>query len=423
MRSREKLYRAAALGAILLMAAGCRDRLPTLSGVERYPGGGLPTTLQLVVGTDEFLLEAETFRGPTGVQEATSLLVARNFDGALNAHSLARLRGFPDTVIVGEVRTGSFAYEESRVYVQITDTVSATPSDLSLQLWTVTQAWDSTSVTWDNAVDRPDQRVPWQTPGGARGELVATTRWVRGAAGVVDTVSWQVPGEVVRGLAAQEFPGLMVMMETNGSRVEIGRLALEAKIRVPQVADTVITQRVTQGHQTYVFTPGPPQPDPVLSIGGLTSDRALLRIRVGALLPGCPPGIGANCPPISPMDVSLNRIELVLDPVPVPSGFRPTGPTEIRVRRLLEPELGRRAPLGALVAIDSVPSARFTPEGAQPVSFVITAAVAAALARGDTELGLSILIEPEAAEFSYAWFSRNPRLRFVYTLPQPPQLP
>jgi hypothetical protein len=424
MRSKSKFLQAAALVALsLLTTTGCTDRLPTLTGAEQFPGGVLPTTIQLVLPTGEFLQQAETFRGLTGIADATALVVARDFDGGLNSHALARLRGFPDTVIVRDVPSADFEYQESTVLAQVPNTQAVSPGSVSLQLWAVTQPWDSAAVNWEYAVDRPEQRVRWQTPGGTRGELVSTTSWARGDAAIGDTVRWSVPGRVVQQLANGQVQGLLVTLETGNARIELGRLALDAQIRSAAAADTIVTQRIVQGPQTFVFTPAPPFPQTALSVGGLTSDRTLVRIGLGAQLPACPPGT-VNCPMVSLNELTLNRVELLLDPVPVPLGFRPVAPTEIRVRRLLQPELGDRAPLGNLIAIDSVPAARFAPGGgAEPVALIITSVVAAALARGDTQIGLAVLVEPEAGEFSYQWFSRNPRLRFVYTLPRTPQLP
>jgi len=423
MRSIHRSGRGAVLGAVLLAVSGCTDRLPTLSGVEQFPGGALPTTIQVEIGTVEFLRQIVSFRGDTGVTDAWELVVAREFDGALSSNALAKLRGFPDSVEVRGDLTGDFRYEESTVVAQIPDTLSVFPAGVTLRLWTVTQPWDSAAVTWEDAVNRPEQRVAWQQPGGTPGQLVGTARWGRGEPERADSLIWSIPGEVVERLATGQVAGLMATMETEGGRVEIGRLALNARIRATAHADTVVTRRIAQGTQTFVFTPAPPRFQDELSIGGLTSDRMLIRIDLGDVLPLCPPGTLGACPPRSLSDVTLNRVDLVLDPLPVPSGFRPIAPVEVRARRLLRPDLGDRAPLGGLVAIERFDADSFLPGATEPVTMVITSAIAAALARGDTEIGLSLQVEPEASTFSYLWFDRNPRLRFVYTLPRTPQLP
>jgi hypothetical protein len=161
----------------------------------------------------------------------------------------------------------------------------------------------------------------------------------------------------------------------------------------------------------------------VLRVGGITSDRSYLRLALPEILPTCPDLPVGSCPGIAPAAVTLNRVELILDPLPVTQGFRPLGSFNLSVRRVLEPELGERAILGPLISRDSLPIGGFTSAGGAAVVLNVTAAVANAIATGSPDVNLMLLVEPEVSGFGYAWFAQNPRLRFVYTMHQRPQLP
>jgi hypothetical protein len=155
----------------------------------------------------------------------------------------------------------------------------------------------------------------------------------------------------------------------------------------------------------------------------VTRDRTLLRLNLPHLVPGCPEDAAAACPDVELASVVLNRVELVFDAVAVGSGFRPLAPTQVVARRLLDPSLGVRAPLGPVVTVETIPPALFAPPVGEPVRIGITGAVAGALERKETELGVSLQIEGQAPAFGYLWIGQTPSLRFIYTLTQPPRLP
>ncbi|MEX2583587.1 MAG: hypothetical protein WD766_09940 [Gemmatimonadota bacterium] len=407
---------------LAIFAAGCTDRLPTLSGEGPFPVGGRATTIELTFDSGDFLLESSVHRGPTGIADASALLLARNFDGALNSHALATFGGFPDTVEVAGESYTDFLYEPSQVRAVIPDTLTASHTALELRLWTVTQPWDTAAVSWENAVDREGMTIPWSEPGGTRGELIATTMWLQADTGAVaDSLIWDVPADLVRRLADDDLPGLMVTLGDLDARVNVANLMVRASIRPGADLDTTVVRTVPASSETFVFSPDAPAPEDVYRVGGITSDRTVLRLAVPTELPGCAPSAG--CPDLRADAISLDRVELILDPLPVAHGFRPIGELRVFVREVLELELGERATLGSIVAADTVPAARFAESGAPPFSLVVTGAFQRAIDEEVAEIGLALLVEPEASRFGYGWFARNPRLRILYTLPVTPQLP
>jgi hypothetical protein len=383
------------------------------------PGGLEPTTIQHAFLPAELNLEAITLAGETAARHSPVLVVARDFDGVLNSHALARFGNFPDTVVVNTLPDTLFSYEGGMIRSVIADTLAVSAPNLTFALWELVEPFDSLA-TWTQA---DGAGTPWTTPGGTPGELLSVAFWSQSdTTATRDSLVWELPAAVMASFAERGSANLMVTLEESG-RAPIGRLAFDAVI-VPTVADdTTVVIRLVGEAQTFVFDPQPPRPVELARVGGITSDRTLLRLTLPNLLPGCPEGPVAGCPGLTPADVTLNRVELVLDGVPVGSGFRPLAPTRVVVRRLLRPELGERAPLGPAIATEFLPPGPFAPSGGSPVGIPITAAVASAFARGETELALAIQVEPQGSAFAYTWFEPTPRLRFVYTLPQPPRLP
>lgn len=409
-------------------AAGCADDLPTATGEDRFPQGALPVTVELVLPPEAILLDDTVFGGFAGVENASYLLVANDFDGVLDSHVLARLSGFPDSVtytVDGASRTDTaFAYTAGRVVTTVDSTASFPREPTTLRLYALDQAWDSSAVSWELAVDRAGEETPWRVPGGTPGTLLAEATWVPGDTVSRDSVVWAVDSLTVERIAREDFPGLLVTSERPGSRLQLSRLALQTGIRPATKADTVLSRTLSAGPQTFVFTPDPPQDPGVYRVGGITGARTVLRLSLDHRVPACAnPASTPDCPLVTLREVTLNQAVLLLDPVPVPSGFRPLTATSLRVRRVLEPELGRLAPLGETLALDTVSASRFQGGGAAEVGLNLTRALISLAETETATATVALLGDARTAQFGYAWFAERPRLRLVYTLPSRPRLP
>lgn len=415
MRLFSRFVRGAAAALALLAGAACEDELPTAGGDEQF--AVLPTTIEVLLPASEFLLGDTVYRGFADPSVAPYLLVANAFDASLQAHALARITGFPDTITFNAQPDTAFRYVSGRVTTVIDDDASTPGVPVVLRLYLLDQPWDSASVSWERA----SATTPWRVPGGTPGRLLSEITWSPAdTSAAADSVRWQIDSLAVRSLARDDSPGLLVTSGSPGTRVQFTGLTLQATIRPSARADTTVTQTVFGGHQTFVFTPAPPTRPGILSVGGATGERSVLRLNLARSVPTCPPGSG-SCPTVPLRQVTLNRATLLLDPVAVPGGFRPLGTAPVSIRRLLEPELGRRAPLGEVLAGDTVPAASFlTPSG--PVAFDVTSTVNA-YSRDAAGVTIALLGAPEGGSFGYAWFTDAPRLRLVYTLPLTPSLP
>ncbi len=422
-------FRRAALGAFALpLLLACEDRLPTAIGEDLFPGGVRPTTVELILEPEQYVLSTAQFSGYTDAANAGFLTVAGAFDGALHANALGRFTGFPDSVsytVDGTLTTvEEFTYQGGTVVTVVNPTASAAVNT-RLRLYALEQAWDTAGVSWTAASGRAAP-TPWATPGGTRGALLAEAVWAPGdTAAAADSVRFEVDSLTVARMAAPGFHGLVVTSETDGSRVQLSRMVLQTSVRPAANPDTTIALTFTAGPQTTIHTPTATDVPGTFRFGGITGDRAVIGINLDQQVRSCAdPATTPDCPLISLREVTINQASLVLSPVVAPGGLRALQPVPARARRVLEPELGRVAPLGELLAIADTATARrlATPDGAA-AALDLTAAIATFSAQGLERLTLAVLNEPEGAAFGYVYFTDRPRLRIVYTVPLRPTFP
>lgn len=424
---RFSIFMRAFIGVILLAAvAGCQDELPTATGTDLFPPGVEPTTVELTVAADQFLEEAGRFTDYTDFRDAGFLLVANDFGGILEAHTLARFTGLPATVTYEQADTSAtdsaFVFGSGRVVAPV-DTLATSEGPVTLQLWSLAQSWDAGSVSWELAVDTAGTQIPWAEPGGTRGRLLAEVTRVPGDSITRDSVVWTVDSLAVAAMADSAFAGLLVTAAGAPARVQLGRLELRVT-QIPEAQpDTVIEQTIASGPQEFIFTPREPvAPDTgSWQIGGLRGARVFLRLDLPDSVPTCPPGVdpaGIDCRMVSLDQVQVNEAALLLDPQPVGDAFRPLEPIGLVLRTIGEPELGRQAPLGAPIAGTEVSPRRFGAGSDSTVVLPLTDYIRG-LSSDDstTTVTAALLTQPGAASFGVTRFEAMPRLRILYTLP------
>lgn len=404
------------------LTAGCGDRLPTGSGDDLFPPGGRAVTVELASAAASFDVLGR-FTGYTGPADAAFLLVANRFDGALDAATLARFRGFPAFVNVNVGGTQAvdsvFAYLAGQVVVPIDSAATELQGGpVTLELLALAQ-----SPGPDSLFGRMDVNTA-----GAR--LLSSVRITPGDPATRDSVVFNVDSLAVRQFAQEDFPGLLLRATQSPARLQLGRLSLRTSVRPSQRADTTITQTITGGPQTFVVNSEPPFPENALVAGGVRSARTLFRVTLPERVPVSP-----GDPRTVRIDsVTINEAALLLEPLPVGGGSRPLGPVPLQLLQVAEPELGARAPLGDIVqdpvgftqAGPVYENILYTPGNAERVVVRVTQHIRSVAARDTTareRQGLAttlvLLGQPEAGTFGRAHFRSPPQLRLVYTVPVP----
>lgn len=431
------------LAALVLGLAACDDESPTLSGT-----GGNATREVIVPAGAAFrpLGSFTNYSGPSGVLFS---VVANRFAGELSANALYRTAGaFPRTLTFTQDntnRTDTLFRAVSGSLVLRVDSALSTAGPVTLQVFRLAQDFDANTATWELASDTGGVRTPFRTPGGTRGELLSQGDYTASTAG--DSVVIALDSADVAALRDSTGFGFLLSAAQTGTRVQIRTTpTLRIGLRPSNaVRDTVIQTNLSLETQpnTFVFTPEPPQPAGVLAVGGIRSARSLFSFELPDSVTGCDPA-GGSCARVALRDVRLNRVSLLLRRSPISAAFAPLDSALLSVYTITEPELGRRAPLGAPVLDPNIlvtaPSqSGFTaPQNAAvfaPADSVVElnlTSFATSAARGDTVptkfallggplVGIASLRAFDT--FGLAAFLPEPRLRIVYTLPVRSELP
>lgn len=431
--SRRSALRKGLPAVLLLAAAACQDESPTLSGEEFFPGGGRPTTVEVVVPASQFLETLGIYSGYANEKDFLVQVVANDYGepAGLDAHGLYML-GFPRRPTYSQNGTTKvdslYTLTGGRLVFDL-DSIGSPPGSgpVTLRLFTLGQDHDPATVSWTYAVDSAGERTAWTVPGGTPGTQVGQVVYTPGTQ-LGDTVSIAIDSVTLNRIRTDSI-GLLLTSATAGTRVQVAGVQLRTGYHPSNaVRDTVVPIDVGPASQTFVFNPGPPQVPGTIQVGGVFATRTVFRLDLDQPLPGCP--LGQSCPTVRLEDVEVNRVSLLLDPVPVPNGFEPLTTLPLTLFTIPNPELGAGAPLGSAVidpnendlsvviqsrtdTVVELPITRFALAAARADTLPNTFALLGERAQGDVVL----------RTFGIGLYDAQPRLRIVYTLPTRPELP
>jgi hypothetical protein len=415
----------------LLPAAACKDQTPTLSGDPFFPGGSRPVTLEAILPASQFLTAVGSFSGYESARTFNGTVVANQYGGALSAHPLQRYV-IPREVnysLNGVTTSDSLYTITSARLVVVVDSLGSNVTPTTLQLFPIAQAYDWLSATWTLAVDSGAVETPWTEPGGTKGPLLSSATWTPHTAG--DTVLLPIDTARIRTLRPDSVPVLLATAQA-GTRLQFASTLLRLTVKPSNAGkDTTLTVDVTPTRSTFVFTPQPPAAGGTFQAGGILADRTLFEVNLDQQLPGCAPA-EQPCPTVSFRDVRLNRVSLLLKPLPVPLGFDPLRSVPLELWLVQEPELGRRAPLlpsriSGGSALDSLQV--FHAPAATEVELPFTLQATLQTQSDSLRVAFALLGEVTGGTttslrtFGLGRYESTPRLRIVYTLPTRPSLP
>jgi hypothetical protein len=423
--------RAALALLALLPAAACKDRMPTLTGDPFFPGGSRPATLEAIIPASQYLQTLGTFTGYEEPRTFSAQVVANQYQGALSSHPLQRyiIPKSIDYSVNGATTSDSLYAIQSARLVVVVDSLASHVAPTTLQLYPVTQAYDWRTATWTLAVDSGTVHTPWTQPGGTTGPLLSSAAWTPHTAG--DSVLMPIDTARLRALRPDSVP-LLIATAQAGTRLQLSSTLLRLTVKPSNAGkDTTFNVDVTPTRNTFIFTPQPPSGAGFFQAGGVLADRTLFSVNLDQPLPGCAPE-DQPCAPVRMKDVRLNRVSLLLKPLPVPLGFEPLGTLPLELWLVSEPELGRRAPLvpsriTGSSALDSLHV--FQAPSDSVVELPITLQTALQVQSDSLQLSFALLGELSGGgtttvrTFGLGRYEATPRLRVIYTLPTRPTLP
>jgi hypothetical protein len=418
-----------AIAAALGLAA-CGDETPTGVGGGLLPPGAIQT-FEVFVDAPRYLVRDTAFGEYSDPRDAGFLMLARQFEGVLNANALGRFL-LPQTVIVrdtaGATRTDSTPAYLGGSLQLIMDTAYSTPGPVRLALYRTAQEWDR-SATWVHRIDTAGVRLAWAQPGGGGGVLVDTATWLGGA----DTVRFNVDGATMTQWAdtTAGVRGALITVQTAGARLRSAFPSLTASLGSDFRPDTVVEQPAPLTGATFIFDPQPATVASEPRIGGVPAWRTIFqfRERLDTLTVPCP---GAQNCRLRLDQVTINHASLQLQPVPSPAGFRPEGDLTYAPFFLLPSERVplQRSPLGDVISLAvTIPATRFLapPAPAQVVQVDVTPFMRLTAQRDTLPGGVTpthLTVTPlEPRMFGFGTFESMPRLRLVLSVARELVLP
>jgi hypothetical protein len=412
---------------LLPLLAACGEETPTGVGAGLLPSETI-RTFEVLLEPERFLVWDTTFGKYTEPQDAEFLVVARDFDDALDARGLARFH-IPQVVQVLD-SLGVLRQDSAPAYVggtlrMVLDSVRSTEQPVQLGLYRTAQEWHP-SATWTHSVDTLGTRIAWTQAGGTRSERVDTATYEVGS----DTLVFQLDAATATEWADTLFAGrgALVVMETSGGRVFAGVPWLEVQVRSSMNPDTTYVVDAALAGKTFIFSPEQPAIAQDLRVGGTPGWRSMFRFRerLDTLSVACP-GV-PNCS-IRLGDATINHAALQLQPSQTPSGMGPEEDLSVGAYLVLPSAQVplARSPLGDAISAVPVPRTSFMAPDSPVVEVGITEFMQAnALPPTDdatfTPRHLA-LVQFQQRTFGFGSFASLPRLRLILSIATELHLP
>lgn len=428
-----------AVGASLVLGlVGCQERFPTVLDDAAFPTEAY--TVQVTLPFHEFAKDVRVWGGYGRPYELPHGVVARSYEGELEARTLISWEAYPGVASVRDT-TGTVRADTALVFVggrvvAVLDTldVRGVGGPVTLGLGALQQPWDLATVSWNLAVDSVGGRVPWGEPGAGPVVGLGTAEWDRTQG---DSVVFALDSAAVALWADSlgQRRGIRLEAVTEGIRLHVNRVTLVLTTRPRSRPDTLLYLSVPARERTFVYHPFPEVPGGEIRVGGVPAWRSVLTLDLPEKVYPAAEVCSRIACPITLTPQALVSASLVLRTQPSRPGFTPTDTLRVDVREALEPSRMPKSPLGfSLLPFGglSIPPARFqAPEGEDvliPLGEYVEGLIRA---RSDTTMVVSksvvFLSAFEPLSLFYGAFQgpgspHPPRLRLILTVGRGVQL-
>ena len=411
------------LVAVTAVAAGCGDEAPTEVGGDLL--GENLRTVRLLLDAPEFLQGDTTYDQIGTLNQVSYGIVAHEFEGELDAHTVFRVERPFEAVYEdadGTTQRDSLDAIRGGTLTVVLDSLADVVGPIELAVLSLTEDWDRGTVSWALRYDTAGVSEAWTVPGGTTGDTMATATWTEGDTLriAIDSAAAAVWHDTIGA-----FRGGSLQTTTPGARLRVRSVGFEFDV-VPTDADTV----VTAGRVTQAVAVASPDTDPgadVLRIGGLPIWRSMVRFQPLAELPVPCEQDSTTCTiPLS--DVTVNTANLILRTQPT-GGRRAERSLRVEGRGVLEgPGVPlTRSPLSRPLGLmdESLGVAAFVAPAAVEARIPVTGYVQRNVSPPEGEdplLWLALTATAEGATFGYGQFGSfasgvPPQLELVVTIP------
>jgi len=334
------------LGSGSLMA--CREDLTSSLGGDLIPVSAV--TVEVRLPFSEFAEDLQVWEGYGTAVQLPTAIVARDYEGLLDAHTLVSWFGYPTSASVrdtlGSTRTDTvLTFVGGKVVARFDTLSSVVDGPTTLALGALETEWDPGSVTWTLAVDSVGDRRPWPEEGAGPVMPLSTAEWDPAAG---DSVVFEIDsvGVALWADTATAKRGARLDAVTEGVRLDLRSVSLSLITRPSINPDTLVNLTVSARSRTFVYDPPPDVSEESIIVGGVPARRTVFSMSLPRELDG-PPELCAKvgCP-LALKPKSLISASLILRTHAPPAAFQPTDSLRLDVRPVLEPSRLPKSPLG-----------------------------------------------------------------------------
>jgi len=348
----KRLNRTIAIGLVFSSSLGllaCQEELPTLVDDDLFPVEAF--TIEVRLPWDEFASNLAVWGGYGTPSQLPRGIVARSFEGTLDARMLVDFFTYPSEISVrdstGSIRPDTLlTFPSGRLVVRIDTTSSDFPGPVTLALGAPMEDWHFASVTWSLAVDTVGTQRPWSEEGAGPVIPIGPGVWDPSAG---DSVVFELDSAAVALWADTSSANRGVRLEalTEGVRLDINSFQFSVNARASINPDTVVAVPVAVARRTFVYHPALEASENAILVGGVPAWRTVFRLDIPETLNG-PESLCAQvvCP-VTLEPEALSGAFLVLRTKAPPAAFQPADSLLMDVRSVLEPSRLPKSPLGA----------------------------------------------------------------------------
>ena len=328
---------------------GCQEEITATLDGDLVPVDAV--TVDVTLPFSEFARDLEGWGGYGRPHELSQDIVARSFEGSLDARVLNGFYPYPVYATVKD-STGVFVADSAltfvggRVVVRF-DTISAVhDGPVEIAVGALPREWDYRSVGWDVAVDSVGDRQLWDEAGAGPVIPLGTVIWdpAEGDSAVIEVDSAHIA--LFADTAAAEA-GVRLDVVTEGARLDLAGMTYQLDTRPSVHPDTLVTLFVTNRWRSFIYDPVPDPPAGEIRVGGVPAWRSVFTFEMPDSLYGPTELCEAVGCPLALTGQSLISASLILTSRAPPAAFQPVDSLFMDVRPVLEPSRLPKSPLGS----------------------------------------------------------------------------
>jgi hypothetical protein len=334
------------------VAVGCQEEITATLDGDLIPVEAV--TVEVTIPFDDFARDLEGWGGYGRPHELIRDIVARSFQGSLDARVLNGLNPYPAFATVKDstgvfVADSALTFVGSKLVVRFDTLSSVHDGPVELAVSALQRDWDYRSVAWDVAVDSVGDRQVWDEPGGGPAIPLGTGTWDPSESDSVVIAIDSASAALMADTASAEM-GVRLDAVTEGVRLDLNVFAYYLIARPSVNPDTLVDLSVPNKWRSFIYDPAPAPPEDEIRVGGVPAWRSVFTVEIPDSVDVspevCSGSFGVQCR-VKLTAESLISASLVLTSKAPPLAFQPADSLYMDVRPVLEPSRLPKSPLGS----------------------------------------------------------------------------